>query len=123
MTDLEITRLCAEAMKYRILSNEGMFERDEEILISDGEYDWYYGPLHDDAQAMALVKRFGLSLERDIVTFTNMEEGVLWMATNMEEGVLWMATNIQEGFGTEDINLNRAICSVVAAMQVAKLKP
>ena len=47
MTDLEITRLCAEAM--------GLLERrygknDEVSWVVPGEYD----PLHDDAQAMAL---------------------------------------------------------------------
>ena len=42
ITDLEITKLCAEAMGYRNSS--------------------HYNPLHNDAQAMALVKKLGVAI-------------------------------------------------------------
>jgi len=44
VTDLEMTRLCAEALGV------------------NPEYRW--NPLHDDAQAMALVKKMDLSIDR-----------------------------------------------------------
>ena len=57
MTDLELTKRCAEAMglNYNISG--------EYISIApsgEGAKFWRYDPLHDDAQAMALVKKFRL---------------------------------------------------------------
>ena len=46
LTDLEIVRLCAEAMGLTSWQS------------GEGRYD----PLHDDAQAMELMKRLGLSI-------------------------------------------------------------
>jgi len=55
MTDLEITRLCAEAMELPLGS-----EWDQEGKVMIGGYDGlppnYYEPLTDDAQCMALGK-------------------------------------------------------------------
>lgn len=51
MTDLEMTRLCAEAMGMEIEreSVDGLYARDDPRL------KWcIFDPLHDDAQAMAL---------------------------------------------------------------------
>jgi hypothetical protein len=58
MTDLEMTKLCAEAMDIQVVADEsgtlwGAIDRWRETP---------YDPLHDDAQAMALVKKFRLSL-------------------------------------------------------------
>ena len=47
MTDLELTKLCAEAMGIEI----------SPVRHGDGDFS-LYDPLHDDAQAMALVKKF-----------------------------------------------------------------
>ena len=47
MNDLEMTKLCAEAMNLDVR------------VCEQFEYD----PLHDDAQAMALVKKFCLDIE------------------------------------------------------------
>ena len=92
MTDLEITKLCAEAM--------GLTPTDE---ISEWtEYD----PLHDDAQAMALVKRFELDL-----TFTG--EG--FNKWNVQQSTLEAA-----GVFSYQSDLNRAICECVAKMQKEK---
>jgi len=54
MTDLEITRLCAEAMGLRWKQN------GEHIFDLLGEYC----PLHDDVKAMGLVKKFSLHCEK-----------------------------------------------------------
>lgn len=51
--DVELTRLCAEAM--------GLMWDDERQCVEreDGSF-WLYSPLTDDKQAMQMVKRFGL---------------------------------------------------------------
>ena len=60
MTDLEMTKLCAEAMGLEL------FQVPEygDVLFIVGDQCEYgnvpYEPLEDDAQAMALVKRFNL---------------------------------------------------------------
>lgn len=58
MADLEITRLCAKAMGLELWV---VGERCEIMnsLVSTGRI---YHPLHDDAQAMALVKKFRLHI-------------------------------------------------------------
>lgn len=110
MTDLEMTKLCAEAMglKFRVREN-GIGNDDVSLdgvdLYDDGSNMWNrcYSPLHDDAQAMALVKRFRLS------PCAPDEEGGTW------EVVLCDDVNIR-GFNAD---LNRAIMECVAKMQAA----
>jgi len=56
MTDLEMIKKCAEKMGYEFSDGSGT------VCVSKagvGNYD----PLTNDAQAMALVKRFGLWIE------------------------------------------------------------
>lgn len=88
MTDLEMTRLCAEAMELTPL------DRCDEF--GDDQYD----PLTDDAQAMALVKRFGLDITRNGPT----PEDVAWF---VDCGSIY----------AWEPNLNRAIVTCVAQMQ------
>lgn len=54
MNDLEMTKLCAQAMGYRICC-------EEETYCHTTEAGCYY-PIDNDAQAMALVKRLKLSV-------------------------------------------------------------
>ena len=60
MTDLEITKLCAEAMGLEVPSwsvkATVLTVYDSAGVLSR------YDPLHDDTQAMALVKEFGLTI-------------------------------------------------------------
>jgi len=86
MTDFEITRLCAEAMFTEYCPPP------------------MYDPLHDDAQAMALVKKFDISISR---------------GGQATESPWWRAT-IHLRRGCSDKDLNRAICECVAKMQEAK---
>jgi hypothetical protein len=103
MNDLEITRLCAEAMGFRLVG---------EILPPSGGV-WamqegagkQYNPLHDDAQAMALVKKFNIGWDK--------EEDHEWHLA-LRDGLMM--------FHAHDMNLNRAICECVAKMQAAKEK-
>ena len=108
MNDIEITRLCAEAMGYDEYSEHIDAEGRWEIYLERdaGIGTRIYWPLNDDAQAMALVKKFGLHLGREdigdwIVEMFSWKRG-LWMEVAHSK------------------NLNRAICECVAKMQVAK---
>ena len=100
MTDLEITRLCAEAMGDIQMDFAGT--GDPYDLRGRRPYD----PLHDDAQAMALVKKLRLVVCP--------EEAGGWSA-GPEFGPLNMDLDVQN-----IPDLNRAICECVAKMQQAK---
>lgn len=94
MTDLEITRLAAEAMGMKDIHGD----------VSDHPYDLIrrvpYDPLHDKAQAMELVERFRLDI------FTETE--TLWLASRANS----------EGRAGMDENLCRAICLCVARLRM-----
>lgn len=96
MTDLEITRLCARAMELKF---EEWKDSIRKVTLFRGHLPNYdlYDPLHDDVQAMALVKRFNVELLR----------GDKWRARC--EG-----QSLYEAWAD---NLNRAICLCVAKMQ------
>ena len=107
MTDLEITKLCAEAMGEHINS------RSSELMVyvDDGGLDMEYNPLHNDAQAMALVKKLSLFIECRF--FADEEESQYWNV-------------FQRGYGSSQVmskDLNRAICECVAKMQATKPAP
>ena len=100
MTDLEMTKLCAEAMGIKGRNCCGSDEcQDKNFYISTGGI---YDPLHDDAQAMALVKKLGLKVSTD------------------GEGYHWYATHWWSGISTESVSLNRAICECAAKVRAAR---
>ena len=108
MTDLEITRWCAEAMDFPEdeSATRIILYREEGHIWTRHEADAIgkmYHPLHDDAQAMALVKNFQLSV--------GYNEG--WAARRDD----WKGL-VAGSFHSPD--LNRAICECVAKMQNAK---
>lgn len=99
MTDLEMTKWCAEAM--------GVFG----MITPSGEHIWMkgtvkrYDPLHDDAQAMELVKKFNLDIAR---------MGDSWVVVKVKG-------NYDGVYGeTASKDLNRAIVECVAKMQEEK---
>jgi len=104
MTDLEMTKLCAEAM--------GMSHDDTVIAeikggpltlraVPEGKRSTIvYDPLHDDAQAMALVKKLDLQITGSAVRRVGQN--------------LWKQPYSMHA------DLNRAICECVAKMQAAK---
>jgi len=110
MTDLEITKACAEAMELEWVW-DGPEIRYRSSNARDAKthvpiYQGTYEPLHDDAQAMALVKKLGLSV---------------WVGT---AGVWVCEAGRQPGVvksGVVSDDLNRAICETAAKMQKAKL--
>lgn len=106
MTDHEMTRLCAEAMGYEIddgPSNGGGVGNTGFDMLGRAVLDWHNGkffaPLQDDADAMALVKKY---------------------ATEIWKGRSEWRVAIDERFLTVSADLNRAICGCVAKMQAAK---
>lgn len=107
MTDLEITRLCAEAMGHTLVKEIGIWciphptWHDRDTSNKSGALK-VYDPLHDDAQAMALVKKLGLSLR----------------LTDPDWWDVWVPLHSTAYANNE--NLNRAICECVANMQKGK---
>ena len=104
MTDLELTRKCAEAMDIEVVEPGPQSEPPEYWMYHDNEDGWReYDPLHDDAQAMALVKKFRLRLSFNIF-------GNWWTAKEI------LANDGSPAQEESDSDLNRAICECVAAM-------
>lgn len=94
MTDLEMTKACAEAMGIGV---EDSFGKLAAYAKCDGHLvQEIYDPLHDDAQAMALVKRLKLTIARE-------HHGDRWGV-----GKPWPETM--------NTDLNRAIVECVAKM-------
>ena len=106
MTDMEMTRLCASAMGIDTQ------ESGHELWLAGHVADRLYDPIHDDAQAMALVKRFGLTCDpaEDVAPFT-------WRVC-VADGGDWDNQIISEA-----LDLNRAIVECVAKMQVLLTAP
>lgn len=99
MDDLTITRLCAEASEISIIAWD-----EKSVTIEDsGEI---YNPLHDDAQAMALMKKF----EIETVYPSDKRDGV--------HVTIWISGKPLHASSVRD-NLNRAICLCIANMQQA----
>ena len=99
MTDLELTEACAEAMRiaHEINTDSHGQEFVEIIQACNPGNGGEYEPLHDDAQAMALVNKFRLHI--------GCTSDGLWFAT--EQGTETAQTH-------DGGNLNRAICECVA---------
>ena len=107
MTDLEITQLCAKAMGLGV--GPPMADDRSALWCLTELYDerqprFAYDPFHEDAQAMALVKKFRLFISHDETNFW-----VEWAGPiGGEDKVAWRAHP----------DLNRAICETVAKMQM-----
>ena len=99
MTDLEITKLCGKAMGVRLRLAKAGEVKEWMIQADNGQI---YDPLHDDAQAMALVKKFHL--------------GLAWSG-------YWSAYEQGNGASGSNASINHAICEAVAKMQNAKPLP
>lgn len=124
MDDLQATRLCAEAMGWKHLGAVGIpYVRGEmpegSYWCMSGANDFWLDPegfricapcqgipdpLHDDAQAMALVKRFRLEIRS---------------TGEFNEDYWSVGDKHGDGIGNKD-DLNRAIVYCVASMQEAK---
>jgi len=124
MTDLEITKLCAEASEvwktahewYPTMTLDPTFSGveirgDSVVLVPNNPFrqdPQIYDPFHDDAQAMWLVKNKLL----EIVPHNDGDRIVFFVRK--------FATLANPNEWTENENLNRAICECVAKMQASK---
>ena len=124
MTDLEITRLCAEAMGWKFWwSKHNHWNADGPEGQHWGGQQWYpfernsgqpvpkpepaegfyeFDPLHDDAQAMALLRKMGL-----------------WIEPPEEPIKYWTVVGRGQDNIHHNTDLNRAICECVAQMRRA----
>lgn len=102
MTDLEITRLCAEAMGYQDvhIATASMGTQYVKHTSRSISANTEFRPLHDDAQCMALVKKFDLNID-----------------AHAADGNSYVASTYKHEFWAENDDLNRAICECVAKMQ------
>lgn len=111
LTDLEVTIACAEAMGLvgYVPCATGPFASKSMLTARDGEQSvLYYDPLNHDAQAMALVKRFRLSIGFN---------GGWGCVKNDKDGMLLSGSYHFD-------SLNEAICGCVARMdKSARSKP
>lgn len=107
MTDLEITKLCADAMGFD-------YARKVEMCPICDEYGWSWEPLTNDAQAMAMVKRFFLYIGHyDYANEDSPDVISRWEVYPKEPQAIRHLRGV-------DPNLNRAICECVAKMQASK---
>ena len=108
MTDLDMTKLCAEAMGLKFIVSHDRYSNSNFVELNSGRdpgNEGAYDPLHDDAQAMALVKKCHLHID----TFS---DGT-WLVDGGWHGKIERI----------DPDLNRAIVECVAKMQAGKQPP
>ena len=108
MTDLEITKLCAEAMGIAI--REVSQNKPEATLRIGGVNYW---PLKNDVQVMAMVKKFNINLTCPF--FEKSAYPVSWHAA-----MFVPMYEPQSQYFSINYDLNRAICECVANMQKEK---
>lgn len=99
LTDLEITRACAEAMELEVRHVSDNEPQHTIRVIRTGAP---YFPLTNDAQAMALVKRIGLTC--------------MWSRGGWEVSFSEANSEFCKSHAMH-MDLNRAICLCVAQMQ------
>lgn len=98
MKDLEMTKLCAEAM--------GLCINDAGVVLLGHSFHAIYAPLTDDSQAMELMKKFKLDVEW-------LTES--WDVTSWD----WRGERYQCDATAGSVDLNRAIVECVAKLQAA----
>lgn len=99
MTDLELTKACAEAMGYKPEGSIG-----DLLRVSHEFRNFVWRPLRDDAQAMALVKRFGFDIQCATAVGGNW-----WTCISFKK----QAPHIE----AEGLDLNRTICECAAKLK------
>jgi hypothetical protein len=100
MTDLEITKACAEAM--------GLLGGDTGYALLGRMENHPYDPLHDDGQAMALVKNMELWIQPP-------RQGHL----TAPPSDYWFVAHSAKGGDSRNADLNRAICECVAKLSTS----
>lgn len=121
LNNFEMTKLCAEAMGLKLLpANPHTVEHGgihyHGLMMSVSEQCLFiqsgaYNPLADDAQAMALVKKHGLTLDPrdDVPPFAFWRAAVVPLDGNWEKQIY-----------AEGADLNRVIVECVAKLQATR---
>jgi hypothetical protein len=109
MTDLEMVKRCAERFGFEPYEDQSQWKLEAPAIACKlGKWSGeciVYNPLTDDAQAMALVKRFNLSITPDgDCSWWDVEA---WGFSSAHINVISAAQNK---------DLNRAVCECVARM-------
>lgn len=104
MTDLEMIRVCAEKMGLNVAKGEDSWWIFPKSM--GNEYD----PLHDDAQAMALVKKFSLEIK---VLQGNVAPSSDYSKTEIYE---WGVSTASHDTNAKNKDLNRAIVECVSKL-------
>jgi hypothetical protein len=107
MTDLEMTRLAAEAMGLGVGLPHAALMPSAVYISLRSLPSYIYDPLHDDAQAMALVKKCNIEI------FRPWDESC-W-------GAWWHRSDDKPEIKVRHHDLNHAIVECVAQIQAAKL--
>jgi hypothetical protein len=100
MDDLELVKKCAEKMGFEIVDPQPWWAEDF-IQVNDFQ-GGHYNPTKNDAQAMALVKKFQLDIE--------------YGTLDTEWSVISWETDSGPARSTSNADLNRAICECVAKL-------
>lgn len=112
LTDLELMTACAQACGYTVMGPANEFvtygELPSAVSVEFDGGSFVFHPLLDDAQAMALVKRFGL-----YVCSSHQPRAMHWH-------VKYFDSDGHSSPPVIDIDLNRAICLCCAAMTAPK---
>ena len=120
LTDLELTKLCAEAMGYSVMDNSKLnlfgdeFKQVHVLRPDHLPLPHVWEPLKNDAQAMALVKKLHLIIDSPMPDLKPGEFAV-------EHHTHWeVYVRGKMDAETHNENLSRAIVECVANMQKAK---
>ena len=110
MTDLEITRLCAEAMGFHAgsMASKVVAYKVSDCAIIAGNAsggESVYDPLHNDAQIAELIKHFWLCIQPP-----QFDDHAMWH--------VWR--HPKPNYTALHGRLNYAVCKCVAKMQAAK---
>ena len=106
MTDFEMTKLCADAMGFKVTRQFPSAVNPWVEIEVNGRLIGYK-PLHEDAQAMVLVKKFRLEIDTHIVP-----DAGEWCVLCYKGGGL-----VEQVISSD---LNRAIVECVSKMQSGK---
>lgn len=106
MTDLGLTKLCAEAMGYlpSLIRRRG----DSTRKALSGKPVVYW-PLTDDAQAMALIQRFPVTCVDAMGDLAPLDE--------FGDAIPW---GYQSDESNRAVNINRVVCEAVAKMMMER---
>lgn len=119
MNDLEIVKLCAQAMGLELVKrpDHAITDPNSTVYYLAERFSTIYRPLHDDAQAMAMVRKFGLCVYHDLLRPNEPWDIEYEVLREGPEGERYPIKTVATAQGAD---LLRTICLCVAAPQSSK---